>query len=727
MGQRKLVPRLLRWLASSIVVAALALPGLPQAAPVAEAADSSVLYLRVVSARTEPLANDGAGVTEGQQVTSYEWMISVDNTGDPTQPTFPDCYPYLDPPTNSIPNEEYPSKCDWPSIRTVPGWAPVYTQGNETDLSETVGVNLPAGRYLISVLADGYKLDGEHFTAPFTGVAPVVVRVQPLPLPPATMLVKVFNDMAMTNGMYDAPVEPGLAGFRASVADTMGEVTQDVFGHPLCTIYQKDPVTGAVLTDPVTGAPLVQTLGSGCYSDANGDILIPNIVPLRYDVLVTAPDGTDWVQTSTLEGSQGWDTWLMEGGTGLDNEFIVAAEPFPWTIFAFVQPNTPVLTGTGSISGVVMSAQVYTPFVGGLPYQGTVWGGLGGAKIDHPIADLWVSLNDLQQGDTAIWVGQGNPDGSFTIPNVPAGNYSLTYWDEKQHHILDWVQVTVNDGQVTDLGTLFLTGWFTEWYGHVFYDYNENGKMDPGEPGVKDYTVVQKDRDNTETDRMSILSVTDVSGYYILEKGYPMGSWMVLEAYNPLFRSTGITFQASNQPEETTILGDGVDVNVLPIIGQKGRLDWGVLPYSADTNGGIVGTVTYDTMRTETDASRNADLGAMPFEPGIPDVQLNLYATVRDAFGNFVMEADGSYKKGALLNTAVTETYARPQNCQARDVNGSPVDFPVLPPASGGYDCLEGPLMGVQFGTEFAALDGNYALTEILTMPDGTPLEEPMA
>ena len=94
--------------------------------------------------------------------------------------------------------------------------------------------------------------------------------------------------------------------------------------------------------------------------------------------------------------------------------------------------------------------------------------------------------------------------------------------------------------------------------------------MDPGEPGVPDYLVVLRDRDNTEIDRMSIASVTDENGFYELEKGYPMTFWMVLEAYSDLYHTTGVTFQASNQPEETTILGNGVDVGVLPILSQSG-------------------------------------------------------------------------------------------------------------------------------------------------------------
>ena len=705
-----------------------ALPANPiQAAPLAVPELTNTIYLRVVNARTEPRAFDGAGVIVGEPITStYQFMINEDNTGDPFDTT--DCFAYTDPPTNTIRNPNYPDGCDWPGVRTNPGWSPIITEGTQDDLNETTGITLPPGRYLLSVLADGYKNDGIHFTVPLADPGLLTVQVQPHPLPPATMVIQVFHDRSMTNGQYDAPVEQGLAGFRASINDILGEVTTDIFGNPLCTEYVHD-ANGNVVLNP-DGTPMIQTIGNGCYSDENGMITIPNIGTIRWDVLVVPPDGSNWAQTTTLEGSFGWDTWLQEAGTGLDNEFLVAGEPFPWTIFGFVAPtNTLPIdpTDTGTVRGVIMGITSYSPSQGGLPYQGTIWGGYSGVKLDAPIANPWLSLNDLQNGDTAVWVGQGNADGSFEIPNVPPGNYFLSYWDPNLHYILDWIQVTVKPNQTTDIGIRTMTNWFTKWYGTVFLDENENGRRDPGEAGVPDYLVVLKDRDNTEIDRMSISSITDVNGNYELEKGYPMTSWMILEAYSDIYRTTGITFQASNQAEETTILGAGVDVDVLPILSQWGRLDWGVKFYEPDTNGGIVGTVSYDTVRAEDDA---AYAGAEPWQPGIPDLEMRLYATVKV---NGVPITDttpgpnyGAYVKGPLLNTATTETFARPKNCIPRDVDGNPVDFPSMPPWDANKDCLEGPPMGVQFGTEFATLDGNYGFTEILTDPlTGAPLPAP--
>ena len=704
----------------------------PESPQAIQAATTSIT-LKVINARTEPRAFGGAGVVAGEVITSpYRFLISVDNTGDPFDATH--CFAYTDPPTNTIRDPLYPDACDWPGVRTIPGWAPIYTQGDQDDLNETVGIDLPPGKYLISVLADGYKVDGEHFTVPLEEPGLITVAAHPLPLPPAQMVIKVFDDRAMTNGQYDAPVEQGLAGFRALINDIAGEITTDIFGNPLCSEYERE-VNGDIIFDPEGNPIPIPGSGGECLSDAEGNITIPFLGTLRYDVLIVPPNGEEWIQTTTLEGSQGWDTWLQEAGTGLDNEFVVAAEPFPWTLFGFVAPTNTLTTPepeNGSITGVVMATSTYAPSQGGLLHTGDIWGGLMGTKLERPIAYPWIALNDLQNGDQAVWVGRGDVDGSFTIPDVPPGDYFLTYWDEKQHFILDWVQVTVSAGAKTDVGVRTMVGWFAEWSGYVFLDRNENGRRDPGEPGIPDYLVVMRDRDNTEIDRMSISSFTDKDGFYELEKGYPMTFWMVLEAASDLYQTTGVTFQAGNQPEETTILGNGVDVSILPILSQRGRLDWGVKPYAAGTNGGIAGSVFYDTVRAEDDA---AYAGAEPWQPGIPDLEMRLYATVLcgttpgaacDAAGMYELAPDGAYAKGELLNTTTTESFVRPKNCVVRDVKGNPLDVPSLPPSTGDYDCLEAPLTGIQFGTEWSELPGNWGFSDVLTdAVTGLPLASP--
>jgi hypothetical protein len=689
-------------------------------------AQTNTIQLEVVYARD---VDPDVGPFKGDPVTAdYQFQIVEDNTGSP--------FPLDDPLCFKASNPNYPEGCEWPGVRSTGAWAPIITQGDQDDLNETTGLTLPDGKYLISVLADGFRVDGEHFTLPMPEPGLVEVGVHHHPLPPAEMVILVFDDRSLTNGQYDAPIEQGLAGFRASVNDTAGEITTDIFGNPICTVYKKqlDPITGDPVLDPFTGkpaveldgdgSPIVEKIGGECLSDETGTIRIPNLGTIRFDVLVTPPDGQTWIQTTTLEGSQGWDTWLQEAGSGLDNEFIIAAEPFPWTIFGFVQPTGPLPAAdpegdNGSISGVIMGITSYSPSQGGLPHVGDIWGGLMGVKLDRPIAYPWLSLNALQGGDQAIWVGQGDADGSFTIPNVPPGDYFLTYWDEKQHYILDFVNVTVEPGQEADVGVRTMTSWFAQYYGTVFLDYNENGRQDSGEPGVPDYLVVLRDRDNTEIDRMSIAALTDANGFWELEKGYPMTSWMVLEAYSDIYRTTGITYQASNQLEETTIMGPIVDVATLPILSQRGRLDWGVKFYEPGTNGGIAGSVFYDTVRAEDDA---AFAGAEPWQPGIPGLTMRLYATVKDGAGNVLYDpVDGSAQKGNLLWVTETENFVRPQGCTVRDVNGDPVQFPSMPDNGAPRDCLEAPLTGIQFGTDQQPLPGNWGFGDGCFTTAGDP------
>jgi hypothetical protein len=724
-----------------------AAPSAPQGvAPAAPLATTNTIALSVVSARSEQWWGAPAGdpnppgIDEGDPITQYRFIINEDNTGDPWQARYPDCSRYTDA-SLTVVNAAYPADCNWPSIAAVASSSPIVTQGDDSILSEATNLTLPDGKYLISVIADGFRIDGQWFTLPMeesalgSGVATVNVAMQPLPLPTATARIRVFEDNALPNSAPDPATERGLAGFAGHIGDWGGEITTDIYGNPLCTEYQPGSGPNGYAYD-ADGLPIpIEGTGGHCLSDANGDIVIPNLGTNRFEAWVVPPDGTNWVETTTLEGNKGWDTWLMEGDTGFDKEFVQAGEPFPFTIFGFIQETNELndTTQTGAIQGVVAAAEVYVPFNGGLPYQGNLWGGLSGAKIARPIAGPWIALSDLLDGDRAVWVGKGELDGSFYIPNVPDGDYQLTYWDEQNLYILDLVQVSVKDGQVVDMGVLFLTGWFTRIEGHVFIDDNENGRMDPGEHGLEGYPLVMRRRENTEMDRGAIAVLTEPGGTYLFENTYPLNQWIVLEAYTDNYYVTGITFQASNQPEEATILGNGVDVGIMPVIGQSGRIDWGIKAYAPGTNGGIAGTVFYDTTRNELDPALAA---VEPWSPGIAGLRLNLYATVPcdpnsgiacDPSGQYQIAADGSLAKGALLNWTETEQYERPKNCQPRDVNGNPVDHLVYPPATGDYDCLEGMSMGTQFQAGFATLDGNYGFGDILTDTNGAPLAGPAA
>ena len=115
-------------------------------------------------------------------------------------------------------------------------------------------------------------------------------------------------------------------------------------------------------------------------------------------------------------------------------------------------------------------------------------------------------------------------------------------------------------------------------------------------------------------------------------------------------------------------------------------MDWGVHAYDPTgtngvdpRNGGIVGSISYDTTRNELDPQYAA---AEDWQPGVPDVPVKLYATVdcpgpTPARRATLTEPTSSpptapTSAGKLLNTYLSETWEQPTGCTARDVDGGP-------------------------------------------------------
>lgn len=723
------------------------------------------ISMTVTSARS---VNTGPGfVQKGSAVSGYHWMVNEDDTGNPgtaASPLLDRCLPSRAPggstkPATSPgePTEPYADTCPWPSVRTTSGHSKIVAQGDSTDLSAATKLKgLPPGKYLVSVTAPDFKIDGAHFGVVAGRETAVAVEMQPLPLPLATIKIQVFNDNVPTDGTYEADAEQGLAGFTGNLSDVLGPVSVDYYGNALCTAYLHD-ANGRVRFD-ADGKPLVDTAHSTgrCTSDARGVITIPNLGPNRYGATVSPPAGqSGWVQTTTLEGGHDHDIWIQEGDTGLDTEFIKGAEPVPATQFGFVRTKAlPTSAATGEVKGVAVAG---LPYIGGQNGQVVPETGWAGAKYAGPIPSPWVALSDLTAGDAAVYVGRGAANGSFDIRNVPDGTYQLTIWDDAQDYILWSFNVEVSDGSLIDVGNKMLVGWFTHIRGTVFVDDNGNGRRDPGEDPVPGFTLTVRERDNSLMDQYTNLTTTSDNGVYDIKEGYPLGKWLVLEGFNTRYRTTGITYQADNEDSPTTTLGALVDIDFLPIIGLSGRIDWGVEPYAATENGGIAATVSYDVTRNELDP---ADAVSEDYQPGIPDVKVHLYQSVActapaderddacrqgkaivpltvpnpdyDAVTNptvpqRITNPDperGALVKGAEVTDAYTsETWAAPRGCTARQWDGTELTDQLALPESGADAnnlCVEAPMMGVQVGpsdsTPGAAgqtVNGNYGFGDL--------------
>ena len=104
------------------------------------------------------------------------------------------------------------------------------------------------------------------------------------------------------------------------------------------------------------------------------------------------------------------------------------------------------------------------------------------------------------------------------------------------------------------------------------------------------------------------------------------------------------------------------------------------------------------------------------------------------AFNNtnyYLTDATGAYVKGPEAAGAYTsEAWQRPQNCVARGPDGKVVKEQVLPPSTGGHDCLEAPLLSNQVGDNsvgpFMQVNGNYGFTQITRDSTGALLPAPI-
>jgi hypothetical protein len=686
-------------LASIITALAMVLAGLvaigttPAAAAAATATDLS--GLRVIAARS--VGTGANAVVAGQAIGAYHFLLQKIDVGDPND-SLHNCLPpvndgsYLDDGSHFDPS--YPNNCQWPGTRESNNLDEIVTQGTETDVSHVSG--LQPGQYLISIRAQGFEVGGAHFTVPYDPQSTFEAKLQPGPLPLATVRVRVYPDTAPVDGTYEIGAEDWVgrndtgsagAGFRGYLADMLGDVSTDFFGNPLCTEYEHyvaptqdnpNPAypadatnrAGTTVYDTTSGAPIISATnaGLGCLSNADGDVVIPNMAPGRYGITIRPPaDKKSWFQTTTLEGATDHDWWVMANDTGYGQETTYGSELVPEVQFGFIPPTSTTSTGvpaaahgSASITGFEHEGCHYIGSPGGQVANG-VPGVNGPETMDcGPIPNGVVAVSNLDLGDQLVATTKVSPaDGAFSVDNLADGNYMVTFFDTAMNHILETQNVTINGGISETMGTALLSSWFAKIQGYVFIDNNGNGKRDPGEPGVQGTTLTVRERDNTPMDQFTNIIDTDNAGHYTINQMYPLARYIVLEHVNSRYRPTGYTVQSCNDPQSHTYTGGAVDISVLPVLGLCGSIDWAVEPIPAGETGGIAGTVSYGTTRNELDAAQAATEN---WQPGIPNVPVHLFAPV-------------------ICGTplALDPKYATQGQCSSSDItNGKPMTVPVL-------------------------------------------------
>jgi hypothetical protein len=597
----------------------------------------------------------------GKAVTDFKFIVNLDNTGDPFDPD--------------------PLK--WPSLKPGESHSPVVATGD----SSKPYVLLPGGKYLVTVRAPGHKLGGNWINLDSNSTLDIWLHSHPLPL--SKIRVHVFEDNRPVNGEDDIPLEHGISGFRVVIADALGEVTVDYFGNVLGTVYERD-VDGKVILDP-DGKP-ISVPGSGgiIWTDDNGEAVIDNLPPGKYGVQAIPPDGTDWIQTTTIEGTYTIDAWIEEGNDGYSPR---EGFQMPLVWIGFVKPlQFDLGAGTGAITGCIRTVIEFTPPV----YPLTL-----GGPVDRP----WIALSDIGGNDEQVYTGRGNPDGTFVISNVPAGLYQMAIWDEPLEHIISFRTVQVGEGETVDMGDIGIPRWYGWISGMVFRDENGNGIRDAGpdghysEEGIPNVPVGTRFKDGS----VQYSTVTDPDGRYSLEEVFELERFTVAELGFERFGQTtaSATPDAGITPPRPTEIYPGVLIlAALTWAAKTNRIDWGMHEYPLPDgvfNGGISGMVYYATMRNENDPRFAI---AEDYEPGIPNITVNLYR----------LNDDGTK---TLLNSVLTDAWEHPTGCVRPD--GIPVP-----------GCTEVPNTSNQI--KEGAFDGGFAFETYFDPYFGAPdaLEKPL-
>lgn len=553
-----------------------------------------------------------------------------------------------------------------------------------TDAATVTVADVPPGRYYLSVLpyAD-HAMGGAPVVVSNAATAQVTVTAEAHPIPTAQIAVYLFQDCFPLNGAPDLPEEEAggsctipidFTQFRVVVEEPGGKyganggpLLQNAFGDPLGTSYVQtcdadgaNPGSGSHGCLDTDGAPIVDVMGDGTLTpNPDGTLLVKNLAPGKYGIIVTPPTGQGWTQTSTIEGTVVNDAWVKANEPPFFVEF---GPPGPHVFMGFTkQHNDFTGTGTGAtVSGLVTDMHMSRPVDTRL-YSG------------RPFPQCWVAINENVGGLPGAnrYAMPCNADSTFSIPNVPAGSYELKVFDTPLDVVIATYTFTVdpsgtcNGGQSCALGDVPVFNWFNRLTTYLFSDTNQNGLWDTGEPniGAESGPVNIRWRDGTVYQSFP----TDFDGVAPFDEHFPWFNWMVAEVGFTNKKATGATivvdaggpvnndasiFTGFQEPpgvgEMTpqaqsengglpwrTETGPVLTQAFQGFLGQTniiqfGKIDYlvsdfsqGFPPKYVGENGGISGIVFNTVTRAENNPQFAVGEG---WEPGVPRVQVNLYA-----------------------------------------------------------------------------------------------------
>lgn len=497
--------------------------------------------------------------------------------------------------------------------------------------------------------------------APGATFAPVIVMAIPTPLPSATLSLIVYEDDYPLNGEQGtgggidvlAPQEPGLGDFQITLLDQAGQTgaatgtpTYDMFNEPLANGLAGtiDPVTGldacpissvvtanakfnaanaaaiaagtvaakSTSTGMIVTCPKYESDGQ-TLSPMAGQALVKNLYPGRYSVSALPGAsrialGEEWVQTNTLDGQKGHDSFMRVGEPGYFQEFGPAGYHVS---IGFANPK--IINQrryNDSKSGMCDPL----PSGGALTCNFEVKGRVTGSRLSRtPDSRLYSSGDRSALAFTQCYVSLGDPDGAeiafakcddqgyFDLKNVPAGNWKVTTFDQWNDQIIDGITQPVSVGcagnvggvcssplggaaatanptcvgptttnSLCDMGEIGVHQWQADLYTRTFIDTTGTGlSNDSATPSNKPGLALAATNVRFRDGSFSDFNNTDLNGNANFNEEFPLFNWYVVETDTTRYKTTGVhvIYDAGGPADGSASCGQGTTASPAPKCG----------------------------------------------------------------------------------------------------------------------------------------------------------------
>ena len=578
----------------------------------------------------------------------------------------------------------------------------------------------------------------------------------------------------ITYDMFNQPVSNALAGHIDPItgldACPITARTDGIVGNiPTCPTYESDGKT----LSPLAGQAIIANLYPGFYEIQ------------AYPAADRIARGEEWLQTNTLDGTKPHEAFIRPNEPGYFQEF--GPGNFHVSI-GFANPAiinarkngycASALNNLGPCNNTVV-VHVTNTHMSRTPDQRT----FSSETYDHySFTQCYVSIGVADAEDFALQKCDANGNATFT--NMPAGTFKIAVFDQYNDIMLDGLVGTVQIGNGQPQTQEFpVFQWRVDLYTRTFVDQNGDGVSQEAEPGLALVNTNVRYRDGS----IGFFNNTDLNGFAGWNEIFPFMDWLVVETSSTRFKpmATHTVYDAggpvdcsnaaNNQvpplpctniaanlastavrvplPADLRVPGakycDNADCpagdagngastgTIFPpqgfgntmgwqgLLGQNSFMEFAVKPYAEHENGGINGHVIYASTRPFDDP---ALLLQLSWEPGVPNVQVNLYSKTVDANGNeqlrlvdttkttswdgwaqgFRKDASGNYVK------ALDGSYVPNMNCPGQDAT-SPF-FATLKDSKQWLD-TNNPKLPLAYHSQFKCYDGWSQLNQIQPAP----------